>query len=121
MLGVSDMVIDPKDPQTMYIATGDGDAANSVGSMNGSAPGDTKSIGVLKSINGGVKWSATGLSWASDSNVLIRRLVMHPAKSNVLFAATTSGIYRTINGGIKWDLQKAGYFTDIVFKPQPRW
>jgi photosystem II stability/assembly factor-like uncharacterized protein len=118
VLGVSDMVIDPKDPQTMYIATGDGDAASAVGSINGSGPGDTKSIGVLKSINGGVTWSATGLSWGSDSNKLIRRLVMHPTKSNVLFAATTSGIYRTINGGIKWDLQKAGYFTDIVFKPQ---
>ena len=118
VLGVSDMVIDPLFPQIMYIATGDGDAASMVGDINGSGAGDTKSIGVLKSINGGATWNATGLSWSSDSSKLIRRLVMHPTKSNILFAATSSGIYRTINGGIKWDLQKEGYFTDIVLKPQ---
>ncbi len=118
VLGVSDMVIDSTNPQVMYIATGDGDAAGAVGDINGSGPGDTKSIGVLKSINGGVSWSPTGLSWNADSNKLIRRLVMNHTKTNILFAATSSGIYRTINGGIKWDLQKNGYFTDIVFKPK---
>ncbi|MEI7501379.1 MAG: hypothetical protein WCK84_13145, partial [Bacteroidota bacterium] len=118
VLGVSDMVIDSTNPQVMYIATGDGDAAHAVGSINGSKAGDTKSIGVLKSINGGATWNTTGLNWSLDSNKLIRRLVMHPTKANTLFAASSSGIYRTINGGIKWDLQKAGYFTDIVFKPK---
>jgi len=118
VLGVSDMVINPTDPKIMYIATGDGDAADMVSGINGTAPGDTKSIGILKSDNGGATWNATGLSWTSDSSKLIRRLVMHPTKSNILFAATSSGIFRTINGGIKWDLQKNGYFTDIVFKPQ---
>lgn len=117
VLGVSDIVIDPKNPLIMYAATGDGDGGGSVNSINGSGAGDNKSIGVLKSVDGGDSWNATGLSWVADSVGLISRLVMDPVNSDVLYAATSKGIYKTDNGGARWELQQAGYFRDIVFNP----
>lgn len=116
VLGVSDIAIDPNNPLIMYIATGDGDGG-SLSSYNGSAEGDNKSIGILKSVDGGTAWTTTGLSWKVTGNLLIRRLIMHPANSLVLFAATSNGIYKTINGGASFDSVKGGYFMDIAFNP----
>jgi hypothetical protein len=47
-LGVSGIAVVPSTPNTIYIATGDGDAT------------DNWSIGVLKSIDGGNTWNTTG-------------------------------------------------------------
>lgn len=117
VLGVSDMVIDPNEPRVMYIATGDGDAAGAVGDINGSGPGDTKSIGVMKSVNGGVTWTPTALNPQTSESMLIRRLIMHPTNPGILYAATSKGIYKIFKGGDSLKLQVSGYFTDIVFKP----
>ncbi len=116
VLGVSDMVIDPNNPMIMYIATGDGDGG-SLSSMTGSGEGDTKSIGILKSVNGGTTWNPTGLSWNVTSAGLIRRLIMNPTDSRMLYAATSFGIYQTTDAGNNWTKQIDGYFTDILFNP----
>ena len=50
VLGISDIAIDNSNPNIIYIATGDGDRSFCL--SNGA--GDTKSIGVLKSIDGGI-------------------------------------------------------------------
>ena len=113
VLGVSDIAIDNTNPNTMYIATGDGDRAYSL--SNGA--GDTKSMGVLKSIDGGATWNLTGLNWSVTSQKLIRRLLIHPTNSQVLIAATSDGIWRTSNGGVTWNQQQTGYFIDVEFKP----
>ena len=86
--GVSDIVIDPNNPQIMYIATGDGD---------GNA--DTKSLGVFKTTDGGLTWVVTDLSFTTTQQRRIRRLVMHPNNSQHLVAATSVGMYNTIDGG----------------------
>ncbi len=116
VLGVSDIVIDPRNPDTMYIATGDGDFG-SLPAMNGTGNGDTQSIGVLKSVDAGQTWRPTGLSWNVDFLQQIRRLIMHPTNSAVLFAATSNGIYKTINGGNMFEKKATGYFTDIAINP----
>lgn len=116
VLGVSDIVIDPDNPSVMYIATGDGDLG-SLSGMIGGTRGDTKSIGVMKSSDGGASWNPTGLSWVQSSSSLIRRIVMNPLNHSILYAATSQGIYMTANGGIDWVLQQQGYFSDIAFKP----
>jgi len=113
VLGISDIAIDYSNPNIMYIATGDGDAAISL--SNGG--GDTKSIGVLKSTDGGTTWNTTGLNWSVTSQKLIRRLVMNPGYPLELTAATSDGIYRTLDGGITWPQVQAGYFMDVEFKP----
>ena len=116
MLGVSDIAVDPNNTSIIYITTGDGDDG-SFSSLNGTQSGDTKSLGVWKSVNGGTSWNPTALNWKPDSNFLIRRLIMHPSNSSILYAATTNGIYMLTEGGAKAERQITGYFKDIVFRP----
>ncbi|MCX6283363.1 MAG: hypothetical protein NTW31_03895, partial [Bacteroidetes bacterium] len=116
VLGVSDIAIDPNNPLIMYIATGDGDGG-SLSAFNGTTSGDNKSIGILKSPDGGLTWSTTGLNWKVSNNLLIRRLIMNPLKSSVLLAATSKGIYMSTNGGASFDSVQGGYFMDITYKP----
>lgn len=116
VLGVSDIAIDPTNANIMYIATGDGDGG-SLGSLTGGSDGDTKSIGVLKSTDGGSTWSATGLNWSVTSSKLIRRLIINPSNPNILIAAASDGLYKTVNAGISWTNVQSGYFMDAEFKP----
>ncbi len=106
VLGVSDIAINPSNPSIMYIATGDGDGG-----------GDTKSVGVLKSIDGGASWNTTGLNWTLSSQKVIRRLIINPTNPLILLAAASDGIWRTANGGTTWTKQKTGWFIDMEFKP----
>ena len=103
--GCSDLAIDPTNTNVMYLATGDGDA------------GDTRSTGVLKSLDGGATWAVTGLTNLVTNNFLIRRLVINPTSTQTLLAATNSGIRRTINGGTSWNTPDGSNCYDIEFRP----
>lgn len=105
VIGCSDLAIDPGNPNIMYLATGDGDA------------GDTRSIGVMKSTDGGATWFATGLSYNVTSGFLIRRLIINPSNTQILIAATNSGIFRTANAGTSWTQVASGSTHDLEFKP----
>ncbi len=104
-LGVSDIAIDPSNPSIIYIATGDYVA------------GDTYSIGVYKSIDGGLTWNATGLTFAVNLGRRIGRLLINPLNPTTLYAFTSAGIYRTRNGGTSWTLIQSGDFKDGEYKP----
>ncbi len=105
VLGCSDLAIDPVNTNIMYLATGDVDA------------GDTYSTGILKSIDGGITWNTTGISWPVSNGRRIGRLLLNPLRPNSLFAATSQGLYRTNNGGTTWTLLKIGNFKDMEYKP----
>lgn len=104
-IGVTDVAIDHTDPNTIYIATGDGDA------------GDTYSLGVLKSNDGGLTWNTTGLDWVVTSTRRINRIIMHPTNNNLLIAATSNGVFKTTDGGATWTQTLAGNYKDIQWKP----
>jgi len=87
-IGTSGLVINPTDPNIMYLATGDGDGA------------DTYSYGVLKSTDGGVTWNTTGLTFTTGT--VIYKLQQHATDPNILLAGTNGGLYRTANGGTSW-------------------
>jgi photosystem II stability/assembly factor-like uncharacterized protein len=105
VLGVSSILIDPSNPNIMYIATGDGDG------------GATYSIGVLKSTNAGSTWNTTGLSWIVSQGIRIHKLLMHPSNSSIIIAATSFGIYRSTDAGTNWVNTQAGNIRDMEFKP----
>jgi len=104
-IGVAEIVINPNNPDTMYMATGDGSS------------GDTYSYGVMKSVDGGQSWDTTGLSFGVSDGRNIRRMILDSTRTNVLIAASTSGIYRTEDAGTTWQLVQSGNFCDVEFKP----
>lgn len=104
-IGVTDIVIDYSNPNIIYIATGDGDAT------------DTYSIGILKSIDGGLTFNTTGMIHTVQQRKSINKLIINPLRPNTLFAATSNGIYRTYDGGISWKFTTGDYTKDINYKP----
>lgn len=117
VLGVSDIAVNPTNPNILYAATGDGDVSGSLSSLNSTGLGDTKSIGVLKSFDGGNSWFYTGLNWSVSSEKLIRRLIIDPVNPNHLVAAASDGIWVTFDAGNSWIKSLGGYFIDTEFKP----
>jgi len=104
-IGVSGIAVDHTAPDTIYILTGDGDG------------GQTRSIGVMKSVDGGSTWAATGLTWGVSSNKRGYKLLMHPTNSSIMLIVTTSGILKTTDGWATWSNVQGGSFRDIEFKP----
>ena len=100
-IGVSDLAIDPEHPDTMYLATGDRDAA------------DTYSFGLLKSTDGGVTWSSTGLSFNVNQYYRIGRVTVDPDSTNIVLVATNGGIYRSLNYGANFTLEQTGSFFGV--------
>lgn len=103
-IGVSGIAIDHTNSDIIYIATGDKDA------------GDSYSIGVLKSIDGGQTWNTTGLTFTNTST-LAGDIFMHPTNSSILWVATSVGLYKTINGGISWTNVLSGNIKDFKLRP----
>lgn len=105
VLGVTSIVIHPQNSNVIYIGTGDGDA------------GDTYSIGVLKSVDGGFNWSPTGLNWNVTQTRRISKILIHPETPDIMLAATNNGVYKSTDAGDNWTLTRSGNFKDIEFKP----
>jgi len=105
-IGVSGIAIDPNDSNTIYITTGDDDAA------------DSYSIGVFKSTDGGLSWNETGLN-PSNTNVnsLMNEIIIDPTNSDILWVATSAGLYKTIDAGVNWVEMQSGAIADIKLKP----
>ena len=103
-IGVSGIVTDKANSNIIYIVTGDKDA------------GDTYSIGVLKSTNGGATWNTTGLSFTNTST-RAGDIYMHPTNSNILWVATSVGVYKTTDAGANWTNVLSGNIKDIKIKP----
>jgi photosystem II stability/assembly factor-like uncharacterized protein len=110
-IGVSGIAIDPNNSNIIYIATGDDDA------------GDSFSVGVFKSMDGGVTWNQTGLN-PSNSPLSMNDIYIDPNDSNTLWVATSNGVYKTTNAGTSWSqvlvdtsLSPDNNIKDIKLKP----
>jgi hypothetical protein len=103
-IGTSGLVINPTNPDIMYLATGDGDGFN------------TYSFGVLKTTDGGISWTKTGLTF--PIGVVIYKLHHHESNPDMLFAGTNIGLFRSTNGGNTWTkVITSGQFYDIENYP----
>ena len=107
VLGVSDVIIDPTNTDIMYLATGDGDGH------------DTYSIGILKSIDGGLTWDTTGLSYSVHQEIEVNKLEMNPNNTDSIFTVTENNIFVTADGGVSWNtVGPNGRWRDIHYKPE---
>lgn len=94
-LGVVEL--DPKNPRTVWVGTGENNAQRSVGW------GD----GVYKSVNAGKNWTRVGL----ENSAHIGQIAIHPEETDTVFVAAQGplwssggdrGLYKTTNGGESW-------------------
>jgi len=101
-LGVSSIVIDSINPNTMYIGTGE--TYNYQQALNGLSIRVTRGsygMGILKTTNGGLNWTKS-LDWTYQQNRGVWDIVKDPLNLNVLYAGTTEGIFKTTNAGNNW-------------------
>ena len=91
------LAIDQKNPQTIYVGTGESNMRNSV------SIGD----GMYKSTDGGDNWKKIGL----DSTEHISRIVINPLNSNEIYVTAPGplwgdskhrGLYKSSDGGATW-------------------
>ncbi len=103
-IGVSGIAIHPSDSDTIYIATGDDDAGDSIG------------VGVWKSTDGGATWNVAGFD-PDNSPSRMNDIYINPDNPQQLWVATNSGLYRSPNGGSTWSLRLSGNIRDMKVKP----
>ncbi|BAO55025.1 T9SS type A sorting domain-containing protein [Nonlabens marinus] len=103
-IGVSAIAVDPSNSNTVYIGTGDDDA------------GDSASIGVLKSTDGGENFSTTAITFHGPS-ANISEVYVDPSNTNTLYVASNQGFYKSTNGGLTAKKTFNGNVKDIKLMP----
>lgn len=104
-LGVSAIAIDYTNSDVVYIGTGDDDG------------GDTYSIGIFKSTDGGSTWAEVTPTSATTFGTRIYRIIIHPTDNNTLFVASSSGCWKSTDAGSTWTLLRSGSWRDMELKP----
>jgi Sortilin, neurotensin receptor 3,/Secretion system C-terminal sorting domain len=92
-MSVFAITIDPIDQNTVYVGTSTGL--------------------LLKSTNAGASFTPTGFGPSGT----IRKVLINPANTNIVFACATNGIFRSVNAGTSWTQVHTGSKEDIEFKP----
>ena len=111
------VVIDPKNPNVVWVGTGENNSQRSVGY------GD----GVYKSIDGGSSWTNVGLKNSEH----IGKIVIDPRNSDTVYVAAQGplwgpggdrGLYKTTDGGKTWNkilaINENTGVTDVVQDPR---
>jgi photosystem II stability/assembly factor-like uncharacterized protein len=114
---VGDIAIDPSDPKTIWMGTGEANIFRS--SQSGA--------GIYKSIDAGKTWTHLGLA---NTNT-IARIVVHPKNPYVVYVAVTGhewtlnperGVYKTVDGGKNWEkvlnINEETGSNDLVMDPK---
>lgn len=94
---IGKITIDPSDPETIWVGTGETWVRNSV------SVGD----GIYKSTNGGSQWRRLGL----EDTERIADIIVHPTNSDIVYVAALGhlwdaneerGVFKTTDGGANW-------------------
>jgi len=110
-LSVTDVAINPRNPDTMYMATGDGFGYTI---NNGTHFGGTYSNGIMRSVDGGATWDTTGLNWSLANVRQITHILIVPENPNIILATTNIGIMRSTDAGNTWKQVHNGGVTYIA-------
>ncbi|NOY36666.1 MAG: T9SS type A sorting domain-containing protein [Chlorobi bacterium] len=104
-LGIADIAIHPRHPDTIYVATGDRDA------------GDIYAAGILASYDGGTTWQNTGFNFQQSDKYVVNRLLINPNHPDTLLAGTNNGLYFITNGVTFASNVLGKHIKDMEFKP----
>ena len=104
---IGDIALDPNDPNTLWVGTGEANIFRS--SQSGA--------GIYKTTDGGKTWQHMGL----EGTLTIARIIIDPANSDVVYVAASGhewtkskerGVYKTTDGGKTWE--KILYIDDLT-------
>lgn len=104
-IGASGIAINPDDGNIIYLATGDGNGA------------DTYGFGVMKSTDGGISWESTGLSFDIPELIRCTDLKMAPDNPDKLLLASSAGLFVSEDAGETWTQPVDDFLRDIEFHP----
>jgi len=94
---IGDLAVDPKDPSTVYVGTGEADMRSDI------QQGD----GIYKTVDGGLHWTHLGLTDTRQ----IGKIVIDPLNSSIIYAAALGhqygpnperGVFKSTDGGVTW-------------------
>ena len=116
---ISDISIDPSNPNTMYISVCDFEYIGVSLFLNGRKRNSHYGLGVYKTTDGGVNWAPTGLTFqlTNGDASLIRKVIVNPANGNDLVACGASGMYKSTNAGATWVKKLDSLFWDLQRDP----
>ena len=111
------IALDPKNPSTVWVGTGENNSQRSVSYGNG----------IYRSDDGGRSWKNVGLKTSEH----IGRIAIDPKDSNIVYVASQGplwgpggerGLFKTIDGGKTWKniltISENTGVTDVVIDPQ---
>ena len=116
---VSDIAIDPTNTNTIYISVCDFEYVGISLFSDGRKRNTHYGIGVYKSIDGGLTWSSTGLSFQQTQGdaSLIRKIIVDPNNSSNVVACGVSGMFKSNNGGASFNQVLDSLFWDMIQDP----
>ena len=108
-LGAISAAYDPSNPNTIYLATGDG--FSNIETIS--------SIGLLKSTDGGKTWKTTGLTYDVSKGAQITKVAINPKAPEKIFVATGEGLQISTDGGATFKAAPPvfGKVWDVEFHP----
>ncbi len=117
IMRISDIAVDPVDPDILYICIGDYGYLGFYIYNLGYYPGRVTyfGLGVYKSTDGGLTWSPTGLTYDQEDGVesLMRRVFINPENTSELLAAGVAGIFKSDDAGTTWTQVSNRFVWDI--------
>ncbi len=116
---ISDICIDPNNPNTIYISVCDFEYIDFGLLQYGRKRNTYFGIGVYKTTDGGINWNPTGLSYqlTDGETSLIREIAIDPTNSNNLVACGVNGMFKSTNAGTSWNTVSDSLFWDMIQDP----
>jgi len=96
---------DPKNPQIMYLGTGE-----TYGNLDA-----VRGVGIFKSTDGGNTWNLLPSTKTSNFRYT-QRILFHPV-TNDLFVGTSNGLFRSVDGGNTWTQPLTSKIFDLEWSP----
>ncbi|HJT67963.1 MAG TPA: hypothetical protein VJ749_16005, partial [Pyrinomonadaceae bacterium] len=91
-IAVTVLAMDPNDHNTLYAGTGEG-FFNADG---------VRGAGIFKTNDGGAHWTRLASTASNTNFFFIADIVVSPANSQHVYAATRTGVWRSLDGGANW-------------------